>query len=149
MYTFFLGLHNWVRWLALLLGLFALYRAYAGWLGKRSWTSTDRRAGLFFGIGMDIQLLIGLLLYFFLSPITRAALSNLGAAMGSRELAFFGVEHGPAMLAAVILVHVGSALSRRAANDLARHRAAAIWFTFAFLVMLISIPWRRPLLRIS
>ncbi len=147
MYGFLLGFHNFFRWVVLLLAAFALVRTYSGWLGKRSWMPADRNAGLFFRIGMDIQFLIGLLLYFFFSPITRAAFANFRAAMGSRELAFFVIEHGVTMLIAVILVHVGSAFSRRANGDNAKHRSAAVFFSLAALAVLIAIPWWRPLLR--
>ena len=148
MHGVFLFFHNILRWVVLILAAWALFRAYSGWLGKRNSTEADRKAGVFFGIGMDIQLLVGLLLYFLVSPLTRAALQNFSAAMSSRELAFFAVEHGVVMLLAVVLVHLGSIFSRRARNDLARHRAAAIWYTIATLAVLASIPWWRPLLRI-
>jgi hypothetical protein len=148
MYNFLLGLHNILRWLVLILAVLALVRAYRGWLGRREWTPADRRAGSFFGIGMDIQLLLGLLLYFVFSPLTQVALADLGAAMSNRELSFFAIEHGVTMLVAVILIHVGSALARRAASDTAKHRTAAIWYTIATLAILFAIPWWRPLLRL-
>jgi hypothetical protein len=146
MYDLFLAIHNILRWVVLILAVYALFRAYSGWLGRRSWTVTDRKAGTFFGVGMDIQLLVGLLLYFVFSPLTRVALQNISGAMSSRELAFFAFEHGVAMLIAVVLVHVGSVFAKRASSDLKKHRAAAIWYTIATLAMLVAIPWWRPLL---
>jgi hypothetical protein len=76
MYTFFLAVHNILRWIALILAIIVLVRAYWGWFGGREWTSTDRRVGSFYSISLDVQILLGLLLYFVFSPITRAALSN-------------------------------------------------------------------------
>ncbi len=75
-------------------------------------------------------------------------MANFSAAMSSRELAFFAIEHGLTMFLAVVLVHLGSTFARRAATDVARQRTAAIWFTIATLVVLLAIPWWRPLLRI-
>jgi hypothetical protein len=76
MYTAVLALHSWLRWVVLLLGILAVVRGIAGASGRRRWTPADERAGLFFTIALDVQLLIGLLLYFVFSPITRAALGD-------------------------------------------------------------------------
>jgi hypothetical protein len=95
---------------------------------------------------MDIQLLLGLILYFFLSPLTRSALSNFGGAMGSPDLRFFALEHALYMILAVVFVHLGSVFSRRQAEDVKKHRTAAIWFGLAVLLILIGMPWMRPLL---
>jgi uncharacterized membrane protein YozB (DUF420 family) len=145
MYTFILAVHNIMRWIIVILAIIALVRAYSGWFGKRSWSQTDRKVGMFFSISLDVQLLLGLILYFGLSPITRAAIQNLGAAMGNADLRFFTLEHFLLMLIAVILVHVGTSTSRKAVNDEDKHRRAAIWFSVAVLVILLGIPWSRPL----
>jgi hypothetical protein len=95
---------------------------------------------------MDIEFLTGLLLYFGASPITRAALANIGEAMKYHEPRFFAVEHTALMLLAVICAHVGGALSRKGRTDLMRYRGAVIAYTISLLVMLAGIPWWRPLL---
>ena len=41
---------------------------------------------------MDVQLLLGLILYFALIPLTRTALMDMGAAMGVADLRFFAIE---------------------------------------------------------
>ena len=69
MYEFILAVHNILRWIILILAIVALVRAYWGWFGKRDWTPSDRRVGSFYSISLDVQLLLGLLLYFALSPI--------------------------------------------------------------------------------
>jgi hypothetical protein len=149
MYLITLALHNFTRWIVLALGAWALYRAYSGWFGKREWTPTDRKAGMFFSIAMDVQLLIGLVLYAVLSPVTQAAFANFGAAMRDQELRFFAVEHLATMIVALVLVHIGSVVSRKAPTAVAQHRRAAIWFTLAMLAVLFAIPWWRPLLRLG
>jgi len=145
MYVTFLGLHNLMRWIVLGIGVWAVVRAYMGWARKSAWTPADRRAGLFLTIAFDLQLLFGLLLYFVFSPLTRAALADFAGAMGSADLRFFALDHALAMLAAVILAHVGSALSRRATDDAARHKRAAIFYTLSLAAVLLAVPWSRPL----
>ena len=147
-YTVILSLHNLVRWVVVILAILALVRAYRGWLGRREWTDGDRKSGVFFSAALDTQLLLGLILYF-ISPLTRAALQDFGAAMGNPGLRFFALEHVFYMLLAVILVHIGSVRSRRARTDLDKHRLAAIFYTLAVVLILIAIPWSRPLIRLS
>jgi hypothetical protein len=71
----------------------------------------------------------------------------MAAAMKVHELRFFAVEHTAYMLFAVILAHVGAALSRKARADLSKYRGAAICYSLSFLFILAGIPWWRPLLR--
>ena len=63
LYPILLPLHNILRWVVLIAALFAIYRAFAGWLGKKDWSSTDDKAGMWFTMLMDIQVLVGLILY--------------------------------------------------------------------------------------
>ena len=63
------------------------------------------------------------------------------------EMRFYALEHAFMMLLAFVFAHLGSALPKRAADAGAKHRAAAIWFVFALLLVLAGIPWGRPLFR--
>ena len=93
MYNLTLILHNLFRWLILIIGVLAVIRAFIGWFGKKEWTQLDDRLGLGFTVSMDIQLLLGLLLYFVFSPITKKAFQDFGAAMADSNLRYFAVEH--------------------------------------------------------
>jgi uncharacterized membrane protein YozB (DUF420 family) len=146
MYSFFLAVHNIFRWIVIILLFLALIRAYWGWFGKREWTSTDRKVGTFYSISIDVQLLLGLILYFLLSPITRTAISDFGAAMSSADLRFFALEHILYMVLALIFAHIGVAAARRVNEDVSKHRRAAIWFSLSLIVILLGMPWFRPLL---
>ena len=150
MYTTALLVHSWLRWVVLILGLIAAGRALTA--GRRQWTRSDHQAGLLFGIAFDIQTLIGLILYFLLSPFTGEALQNIGAAMQNSGLRFWALEHPFGMFVALALVHIGNARIRKTYDDRRKHRLAAIFFTLAVLIMLLTIPWPgmpngRPLLR--
>jgi hypothetical protein len=147
MYTVVLFLHSWVRWIVVISAAVAVVRAFYGWLGKQGWAKLDERLGLLFSTSLDVQMLLGLILYIFLSPITQAAFKNLGAAMSDATLRFFTLEHLLSMLVAVVLGHVGRALSKKATEPVAKHRMAAILFGLATLAILLAIPWSRPLFR--
>jgi hypothetical protein len=152
MYNLVLTTHSWLRWAVLLVGLFAVMRAIAGAIGRRPWTPTDDRAGFWYGTLLDLQMLLGLLMYFALSPITKAALQDFAGAMRSSGLRFWAVEHVFGMIVAVVLVHAGRSRTKKLTDQTARHKAAAICFVLALLAILISIPWpglpqERPLIR--
>ena len=145
MYSIILAIHNIVRWVVIILGIFALVRAYIGFLGNRDWTEIDRRIGVFFSVAVDTQLLIGLILYLFLSDITKIIFSDFSAAMSNDGIRFFALEHAFYMILAVVFVHLGSLLPRRVEESRAKFARAAIWFTLTFLVVILGMPWFRPL----
>jgi hypothetical protein len=150
-YSIFLTIHSWTRWAVLITAVLAIVPALQGWSGGVAWTATKARFASWFVNATSIQLVIGLILYGALSPITLKAFSDFGAAMKDRVSRFWAVEHMVMMLIAVALVHIGSGRIRKGADDKAKHRAAAIFFTIAFVVIMASIPWSgvnvRPLFR--
>lgn len=149
-YEILLVLHNLIRWVVLIAGVLAVVMAITGWLGNRNWGATDNRIGLLFTGSLDLQVLIGLLLYFIFSPITTSNFSNFGQAMGNEEIRFFLVEHSLLMVIAVVLAHIGRAQSKKATPDTNKHKRAAIFFTLAIIAILLAIPWTgRPLFRLG
>jgi len=140
MYDLTLTLHSLVRWLVLIFAVVAVGNALAGWFGKREWTAASDRFGRLFTISIDLQLLLGLIL-FFLSPTVQAALGDMGAAMRDAGLRFWSVEHATMMLVAVILAHVGRVAVRKAEGSAAKFKRASIFYGLALLVILLAIPW--------
>jgi len=145
MYSLVLTLHSLVRWAIVIVGVVAVVRAWIGWRGGRPWAQLDDRLGLGFTSAMDLNLLLGLLLYFVLSPITTGAFSNFAEAMGNSGLRFYLVEHLSLMIVAVIVAHIGRSRSKKAASDAGKHKQAAIFFTLAMVLVLLAIPWDRGL----
>lgn len=141
LYPVFNTLHSILRWLVVLAALFAIIRAITGISFKRGWMQMDNRAGLLYTIFLDLQVLIGIILYFFLSPTTTIALQNFGAAMGNAATRFFAVEHVVGMLLGVIVAHIGRTLVRRAPTDAQKHRRSIIWTAVSLIIVLASIPW--------
>jgi hypothetical protein len=141
MYDFVLLAHSWLRWLVLLAALMAVARAVSGVSTRRPWTPVDERAGFWLTAALDLQLLIGLVLYIFLSPVTRSAFVDMAAAMREAPIRFFAVEHPVGMIVAIALAHVGRARARKAADSESRHKQALVFFGLALLVILLSIPW--------
>jgi hypothetical protein len=151
MYFAALGLHSWLRWAIVILGVLAVIRALGG-RGGRPWSAGDEAVGRWFVTAIDVQFLLGVLLYAFLSPITRVAFADFGGAMANAGLRFWAVEHLLGMVIATALAHVGRVKVRNANSDRRKHGLAAIFFGLALIILLASIPWPgmpagRPLFR--
>ena len=134
--------HSIVRWAVLALALLALVRALGGVARHRAWASADRRSLALFAGVLDLQFLLGVLL-FAVSPITRAAMHDVGAAMRQPDLRFFLVEHPLTMLAAIAVAHAGNVIVKRAPLDDIRFRRAAITVALSLGLVLAGIPWSR------
>jgi hypothetical protein len=151
MYTVVLLVHSWLRWVALAAGIGATVLAMRG-TGGPSEDGRLERWGMALVTVLDLQLLLGLLLYLVLSPNMAEIRGNFGAAMKDPVARFWAVEHITSMIAAVVLVHVGRVLGRKAATPDSKRMKLFICFGVATVLMLLAIPWPgmragRPLFR--
>lgn len=151
--NFVLVLHNLMRWAVVVLLIYALARMLMGLFQKRAFTELDRRALSWFAVSMDVQFLIGLVL--FIGNNWWAQFQNMANAMRQPALRFFVVEHWFLMLVALILAHLAVVFVRKAQNDAAKFRRGAILTVLAALAIYFAIPWPwsgdygRPLWRLA
>jgi hypothetical protein len=143
MYPVILQIHHYLSWLVLITALFALYRAVRGILLKKQWFAADSRAGLFFSVVIDFQVLAGILLYVVFSPLTRVVFTDINSVMVEPSARFYGVEHVMVMLIALFAVHIGRSKARKAQFAARKHRLSAVWYTLAVVLILSRIPWER------
>ena len=141
--------HGYWRWMVVLAAAVVLVRA----IRARGWTAADERASVLFVAAVDIQVLLGLTLYFGFSPYWTATHTAFAATMKNQGARFFGVEHETAMLLAFVVAHVGRVVSKRAPESRKQRilRTTLLVF-FALVAWAIPWPWRafgRPLLRLS
>jgi succinate dehydrogenase hydrophobic anchor subunit len=151
MYNALLVLHSIDRWVIIVLALVVIFRAIAVRPAAGAGPGRKDRWELFLMIAADVQLLIGVLLYF-VTPWVATFLEAPGAAMGNAVTRFWTVEHGFGMIIAIALIHGGRIAARRAATERSRRRRIAIWIGIALLIILVTTPWPfmdygRPLLR--
>ena len=154
MYSAVLLIHSWLRWVVLAAALLTLVRAATGRAQRKPWTRADDTAMQAFTGAIDLQMLLGLLLYVALSPATQAAFEDFGGAMGNAPIRFWAVEHLAGMIVATALAHVGRARVRKTADPRQKHQRALLFSALALVAMLVSIPWPgmangRPLFRIG
>lgn len=145
-----LVLHNILRWAVLLFGLWTVFSAMSGIISKRNYTAADSRSNFFFMLSCDIQLLLGLILYYSNSWFEQL---KAPGSMKNPYTRFFSMEHGLLMIIALILVHVGRVSVKKAPTAAAKHKRTLLFFGFAIVLILAAIPWpfreavTRPLIR--
>jgi hypothetical protein len=147
MYTTVLILHSWIRWFTLVAAVGTTFAAF------RRQTTTAERWSLVATSLIDLQMLLGLLLYLVISPNMREILAHFGDAMKDPTARFWAVEHITAMFGAVIAAHVGRVLARKAANDDKKRARLLLTFGIATILMILGMPWPgrpggRPLFRL-
>jgi hypothetical protein len=143
MYTTILVLHSWLRWLALGAGLAATIAAARG--------KTDRLGAILVST-LDLQVLLGLVLYFFVSPNMAEIRAHFGESMKDPAARFWAVEHITTMLGAAIAGHIGRVLARKTPDPNARRMKLIICYGIATVLMFLAVPWPgmragRPLFR--
>lgn len=137
MYQSLTFLHSTFRWMALLLLIVSIVRfQYARQSGK-AFTKADNSLRHWTATLFHIQLVIGLLLYFF-SPIVELFWKG---DTKSFQVTFFALIHSTGMFMAIFLVTIGSAFAKRAKSDDEKFRVALSWFVPTLILILLLIPW--------
>jgi hypothetical protein len=139
-YRLVLGIHSTLRWLVIVAGLLATVAAWAGRVSRGSWSDTTTMAGRAFAVGLDLQFVVGLVLYAVLSPAVSLALRNAAGAMQDPVRQFWMIEHPVAMVLALVLAHMGALKAGRAVRDGSSNPSAWL-FTVALLLVLAALPW--------
>ena len=139
-------LHYYNRYLILAALAFVLFRSITGWLKKSSYTKQDSMAGgILVGLA-HLQLLVGLVQYFFTSTYTKVAMADMGAAMKDPTLRYYAVEHITAMIIAIVLIQLGRTFSKRKSSDTDKHRTVAIYTLMATLIIVGTLAQKGILL---
>ncbi len=133
-------LHSALRYVVLLLLVFAVLNAIMGWTGKKVYTSGDNKLHLFTMVFCHIQLLVGIVMYF-MSPIVDLGLSDIGSAMQDPQVRFFTVEHGLMMIIALTLITIGRSTSKKQAADNGKFKRVAIFYGLGLVIIFAMIPW--------
>ncbi len=144
MQTGLVHLHNFMRWVILILLLVSIFKAYAGWKGKKAFTAGDRKTWLFTLISAHLTLLIGL----YQVAFGRYGMFNSNVhlpegetVMKNKFFRFFWIEHPVAMILAIIFITLGYGMAKKTVSDEVKYRKAFLFFLIALLLILAAVPW--------
>lgn len=128
-----LGLHSLWRWVVLIVVVVALIRGISGWARGGPWTGADRTLGLLTTSTIDIQVVLGLLLY--------------GATQAWKgQTAFIAYIHPLVMIVALVIIHIANSRAKRLDSPVARHRTFTVGLIVALVLITAAIPpyaWTR------
>ncbi len=144
MYSHLLASHNILRWAVFLLGLWAVADRWRAVLRAKDIT-TPLSSTLFIGF-LDVQLLIGVLLYIY-SPLRSIAFANPGSVLAD-ETGYLIFIHSILMIVAIIGAHAANVISKCNFDSALKRQVTALLLTISFLILGFSIPWWRPLIRL-
>ena len=143
MYTGFVHLHNFLRWVILLLLLVAIVRHFVGMTGKKPFTNGDKKTGTFLMIVANIQFVLGLIQWF-VGDWGYKLLSNsdgMGEVMKNASQRFWIIEHPIGMLIAIALISIGRGVSKKPLPDAVKHKRSFWLYFIALIIIIVSIPW--------
>ena len=152
MYQTLLFAHSWLRWIVVLLVLLVVVAAIAKKVADANGRTAAVRLSPFAIIAIDIQFLIGIVLYVFLTPHMANLLQSGGAVMRNSVLRYWSVEHAFGMIILTALAHIGRVKMKKAATPELANKRALVWFGIVLAILLITMPWpfmpyMRPLVR--
>lgn len=140
MYQTLTFLHSTFRWLVLLSLISSLFIAYKGYFSNKKFSKTDDSVRHWTATIAHVQLILGITLYS-QSPIVKYFWNNFSTAKESFDLLFFGLIHIFLMLFSIVLITIGSALTKRKTTDKEKFKTMLIWYTIALIIIFIAIPW--------
>ena len=142
MQTGLVHLHNFLRWVILILLVFSIIKSYTGWQQKKLFSPGDKKIWLFTMIAAHITLLIGLYQWLFgRYGIISPGIPEGVHLMKDKFYRFFLVEHPAGMIISIVLITLAHGMAKKAVSDETKYKKAFWYFTIALLVILITVPW--------
>jgi hypothetical protein len=136
MYTILQKFHSGWAYIALLVLIVAVINAIIGMSSKKEFTAKDRKIALFGLIGIHVQLLIGLILYF-VSPL---GMDSFGQ-MSDKALRLTSLEHPLINVIAITLITIGWSKHKKATTSESKFKGFTIFYGLGLVLILSRIPW--------
>jgi phosphoglycerol transferase MdoB-like AlkP superfamily enzyme len=130
MYNGMLHLHNFLRWIIIILLLINIVKAFSG--------NKSLKLSLYLLISSHITLLIGLYQYF-TGANGFAFFKNFPVSeiMKNNVLRFWAIEHIFGMLIGITLITIGHISLKKSDKT----KKTAILYLIAFIIIMVTIPW--------
>lgn len=127
-YMFLLNLHSGWRYIVFVMLAISIVLLLIGWISNGKWSKLVNGFSMFTPITIDIQLLLGLVLWV-VRPDAMAA-SRWGGNI---------LEHFVTMLIAVVLGHIAAVRIKRSVEDRDKFQSGLIYFVLTALVVSLGV----------
>lgn len=142
MQTGFVHLHNFLRWVIVILLVVSIVKAYSGWSAKKTFQPGDKKVWLFTMIASHITLLLGLYqVAMGRYGIFTTQLPEGTSFMKDKFYRFFWMEHPVTMIGAIVFITLAHGMSKKQVADEVKYKKAFIFFLIAALLILAGVPW--------
>ena len=128
--------HSGLRWIFLLIIIFAIVNAFRKWKSGEKFEAKDKLLNILTLALTHTMGIIGIVLLF-ISPKVQFT----EGFMKNDQIRFYLTQHTFGMVLVLILITIGYSKAKKAAEDKAKFKKTAVWFTISLLIVLISIPW--------
>ena len=136
MYTILQKFHSGWAYIALLVLVIAVVNALIGMSSKKEFTAKDRKIALFGLIGIHVQLLVGIILYF-VSPLGSLAFGL----MSDKALRLTSLEHPLINIIAIALITIGWSKHKKLTTSESKFKTFSIFYGLGLVLILSRIPW--------
>ena len=132
-----LYLHSALRYLLIVLLMWSLYTAVVGLIKQKEYTTGVKRVHLSTRILLNVQMVIGLILYFAMGYFQLLdEVSSL-----SDQARFFTIVHITGMIIGISLINVGYHLAAKSETDRRKYKRITLFYGIGFLIIFMMIPW--------
>ena len=137
LYHFLQKFHSGWAYLTFILLILAVVNSLIGLLSKKEFTATNRKIALFALVGVHVQLLVGIVLYF-VSPL---GFESFGL-MKDAALRLTSLEHPLVNIIAITLITVGWSKHKKAKTNHAKFLSINLFYAIGLLLITARIPWQ-------
>jgi hypothetical protein len=131
--------HSITRYFILFFAVIVAVQSLIGLLGKKEFRKANKMAALALLIFCDLQLLVGLYLYY--TFVVASGMLRSGSVMKDPASRFWAVEHSVSMIVAIVLVHIGYAAAKKPMENDQKFKRV-FWCSFVALCIFVAmIPW--------
>jgi len=139
MYENVIDLHIVISVLFIIIALILIGRSLISLLRPLCFKKFDNILSIAFLAFMYVQLVSGVLLYFFLDPADGSNINSFEAVMKNNNLRFWAIEHVSLMLFALVLTQIGYIFLSRSTRDNKKFRNIGFFYGVSTLVVVISM----------
>jgi len=134
MYEILKHTHSGLRWVALILILWAIFNS----ITAKEFTKREKLVNLFSMVSLHTQLILGLILYF-ISDKVKFFDGWMKEPTGIYR--FYGIEHLAGMIIAIALITVGYVKSKKGNSPAEIYKPIKLFYIIGLILILESIPW--------
>ena len=132
---------SYLAYVVLIVLILAVFNAVTGLVGNRMFTlQKDFRISLFALILSHIQLILGVLLFFF-STSGLKALQAVGMSGLNAPARLLAVEHPFINIIAIVLITIGWSRHKKFMEGKKKFKSIALFYGLGLLLILSRIPW--------